>query len=120
MPKQGQRIGPYTLIRKLGQGSFGGVWLAERRSVIATTQVAIKIPNDDDVNLDAVQHEAGYVDVAAMDAVAPAMAETSPEPSALASVGPASPTTTPAVSSGKRRSPKPHAIIWRGTRLEDG
>ena len=40
-----QAIGPYTLIRPLGQGAFGVVWLAERRGLI-TTQVALKIPRD--------------------------------------------------------------------------
>ena len=40
-----QTIGPYTLIRPLGQGAFGVVWLAERRGLI-TTQVAVKIPRD--------------------------------------------------------------------------
>ncbi len=40
-----QTIGPYTLIRPLGQGAFGVVWLAERRGLI-TTQVALKVPRD--------------------------------------------------------------------------
>jgi serine/threonine protein kinase len=40
-----QTVGPYTLIRPLGQGAFGSVWLAERRGLI-TTQVALKIPRD--------------------------------------------------------------------------
>jgi len=40
-----QAIGPYVLIRPLGQGSFGDVWLAERRGLI-TTQVALKVPRD--------------------------------------------------------------------------
>ena len=52
------RIGPYTLIRKLGQGSFGVVWLAERRGKFLTTQVAVKIPLDDEPDLQAIQQEA--------------------------------------------------------------
>ncbi|HLJ54169.1 MAG TPA: protein kinase, partial [Chthonomonadaceae bacterium] len=40
-----QQIGPYTLIRPLGEGGFGVVWLAERRGLI-TTQVALKMPRD--------------------------------------------------------------------------
>ena len=52
------RIGPYTLIRQLGKGSFGVVWLAERRGKFLTTQVAVKIPIDDEPDLEAIQQEA--------------------------------------------------------------
>lgn len=45
MLRQHQTIGPYTLVRALGQGAFGVVWLAERRGLI-TTQVALKIPRE--------------------------------------------------------------------------
>jgi serine/threonine protein kinase len=58
MPKANDRIGPYILISKLGRGAFGVVWLAEKRTAITTTKVAIKIPNDDDVDLEAVRQEA--------------------------------------------------------------
>src|SRR3954447_90174 len=53
-----QTIGPYTLIRPLGQGAFGVVWLAERRGLI-TTQVALKIPRDrSDLIVEEVTQEA--------------------------------------------------------------
>lgn len=48
MPKTGDQIGPYTLIEKIGKGSFGNVWLAERRTAITTTRAALKIPHDDE------------------------------------------------------------------------
>lgn len=52
------RIGPYTLIRELGQGSFGEVWLAEKRSRIATTKFALKLPLTGRVDEKAVEQEA--------------------------------------------------------------
>src|ERR1041384_1873044 len=54
----GQQIGPYTLIRKLGRGGFGEVWLAERRAKFVTTKVAVKPPLDEQVDHEAIKHEA--------------------------------------------------------------
>ena len=51
-------IGPYTLINRLGKGAYGVVWLAEKRTPIATTKVAIKIPNDDNIDFEAIKREA--------------------------------------------------------------
>jgi serine/threonine protein kinase len=58
MPKASDQIGPYTLLTKLGRGAFGIVWLAERRSRITTTKVALKLPIADEVDLAAVKREA--------------------------------------------------------------
>ncbi|MBK7993274.1 MAG: protein kinase [Blastocatellia bacterium] len=57
MPHIGEQIGPYTLVRQLGRGAFGLVWLAERRSAFATTQVAIKLALDDEPDLAAIAKE---------------------------------------------------------------
>lgn len=58
MMRVGDLIGPYTLISKLGSGAYGIVWLAERRTAITTTQVAIKIPINDDFNIELIKQEA--------------------------------------------------------------
>jgi len=58
MFRSGHQIGPYTLVSKLGRGAFGVVWLAERRTVITTTTVALKIPLDDEIDLEAIKQEA--------------------------------------------------------------
>jgi serine/threonine protein kinase len=54
----GQQIGPYCLVRELGRGAFGVVWLADRRGSLATTQVALKLPLSEEVDIPAIQREA--------------------------------------------------------------
>jgi serine/threonine-protein kinase len=56
--RQGQQIGPYTLLQHLGRGAFGEVWLAERAGSIARTKLAVKLPIDARVGLDDVRQEA--------------------------------------------------------------
>ncbi|HRH43274.1 MAG TPA: serine/threonine-protein kinase [Pyrinomonadaceae bacterium] len=58
MFQQGQQIGGYTLIKRIGRGGFGEVWLAERRTALLTTKVAVKLPHDSLVNLETVRQEA--------------------------------------------------------------
>lgn len=57
MPRPNEQIGPYTLIRQLGRGGFGVVWLAERRGALATTKVALKLLIDDEPDLRAIEQE---------------------------------------------------------------
>lgn len=58
MAKHNEKIGPYTLISKLGRGAFGVVWLAEKRTRLATTRVALKLPSDDEIDIEAITSEA--------------------------------------------------------------
>jgi formylglycine-generating enzyme required for sulfatase activity/tRNA A-37 threonylcarbamoyl transferase component Bud32 len=38
------KIGDYTLIKYLGEGQFGEVWLAEKRTRVVANKVALKLP----------------------------------------------------------------------------
>lgn len=57
VPRANEQLGPYTLIRQLGRGAFGVVWLAERRSALVVTQVALKLVLDDEPNLNEISQE---------------------------------------------------------------
>ena len=41
---EGQRIGPYRVLREIGRGGMGSVWLAERADGAFDRQVALKLP----------------------------------------------------------------------------
>lgn len=54
----GKQIGSYTLIKRIGRGGFGEVWLAERKSKFVTTKVAVKLPLEEQVDAEAIKSEA--------------------------------------------------------------
>ena len=58
MYRPNDQIGPYILVRRLGQGASGIVWLAERRGALLTTEVALKLPFDEEANLESINREA--------------------------------------------------------------
>ena len=40
----GERVGPYVLVREIGRGGMGSVWLAERADGTYKRRVALKLP----------------------------------------------------------------------------
>ncbi|MEK7723376.1 MAG: bifunctional serine/threonine-protein kinase/formylglycine-generating enzyme family protein [Acidobacteriota bacterium] len=51
------RIGPYSLVREIGRGMFGIVWLAEKQTQAGRFEFAVKLILKDSVHLEKLQHE---------------------------------------------------------------
>jgi hypothetical protein len=58
----GQQIGPDVLVRKLGKGGFGEVWPVERRTELVTKKVTVKLPFEEQVNIESIKIEAALWD----------------------------------------------------------
>lgn len=59
MLKQGDKIGQYILISKVGSGGFGDVWKAEKLTALDASYFALKFfrPKDDRLDLDKISRE---------------------------------------------------------------
>lgn len=55
--RENDKIGQYLLKKKLGRGSFGVVWLAEKQTMAGSFEFALKLAAREDIDLKALQEE---------------------------------------------------------------
>jgi formylglycine-generating enzyme required for sulfatase activity len=55
--RENDKIGPYTLKKKLGRGAFGVVWLAEKQTMAGSFAFALKLAAREDIDLSVLQEE---------------------------------------------------------------
>src|SRR5262245_34653071 len=63
--RPGTLVGPYRLLRTLGEGGMGAVWLAERADGLVRRQVALKLPRGARPRADLVERMARERDILA-------------------------------------------------------
>lgn len=58
MLKTGDRVGPYVLLQRLGEGGFGEVWLAEKKTALTAMRFALKFTREEQPDLSVIRREA--------------------------------------------------------------
>ncbi|MBP7864526.1 MAG: serine/threonine protein kinase [Acidobacteria bacterium] len=58
MLKSGDRVGPYVLLQRLGEGGFGEVWLAEKKTALTAMRFALKFTREEQPDLSVIRREA--------------------------------------------------------------
>lgn len=52
-----EKVGPYVLVKNLGEGEYGTVWMAEKQSAMGLTRYAVKLMMEENPDFEAVRWE---------------------------------------------------------------